>query len=104
VSDCLLTAREVADRLGVSAETVLRWTRGGDLRGYRLPGTARGRLRYSAEEVEGWLERRATAGRADREALTTRANPARRNGAYARLESASLTTPPDHPATTEEDT
>ncbi|MBA2637970.1 MAG: helix-turn-helix domain-containing protein [Solirubrobacterales bacterium] len=27
----LLTAREVADLLGVSSETVLRWTRRGDL-------------------------------------------------------------------------
>jgi excisionase family DNA binding protein len=104
VRECLLTARQIAEILGVSAETVLRYTRAGELRGYRLPGTVRGRLRYAPEEVEAWLERHATTGTADREALTTRANRARRDGAYARLESASLTTPSVHPATTEEDT
>jgi excisionase family DNA binding protein len=103
VSGSLLTARQVAEQLGVSAETVLRWTRVGELRGIRLPGTARGRLRYRPEDVETWLEAHETTGPADREALTTRADRARRNGAYATLESASLTTPPARPATTEED-
>jgi excisionase family DNA binding protein len=103
VSERLLTARQVAELLGVTAETVLRWTRAGELRGYRLPGTVRGRLRYSVDEVEGWLEQHATAGGADREALTTRADPARRDGAYSTLRCSSLTTPPATPATTEED-
>lgn len=58
----LLTARQVADMLGVSAETVLRWTRCGELRGYRMPGTTRGRLRYRADEVDAWLAEHATAG------------------------------------------
>jgi excisionase family DNA binding protein len=102
VSGPLLTARQVAELLGVSAETVLRWTRAGELRGYRMPGTARGRLRYRLDEVEAWLERRATTDAANREVLTTR-NRARRRGAYGRLKSDSLTTPPLHAATTEED-
>ena len=36
----LLTAREVAEQLGVSTETVLRWTRRGELPAIRLPGGA----------------------------------------------------------------
>ncbi len=53
----LLTARAVADLLDVSTETVLRWTRAGDLPGFRLPG---GALRYRETELEGWLTERAT--------------------------------------------
>jgi excisionase family DNA binding protein len=103
VTGRLFTARQVAELLGVSAETVLRWTRAGELRGYRLPGTARGRLRYSLEEVEAWLEEHATARPVVREVLTTRPSRPRQKGAYATLESTSLTTPPGRPATTEED-
>ncbi len=54
----LLTAREVADTLDVSAETVLRWTRRGELVGFRLPG---GALRYREDALDAWLEERATA-------------------------------------------
>ena len=36
----LLTAREVAELLGVSTETVLRWARRGLLPAIRLPGGA----------------------------------------------------------------
>jgi excisionase family DNA binding protein len=56
----LLTARQVADAIGVSAETVLRWTRRGDLPAIRLPG---GALRYRGAELDAWIERRATPGR-----------------------------------------
>ncbi|MGZ6637861.1 MAG: helix-turn-helix domain-containing protein [Solirubrobacteraceae bacterium] len=56
----LLTAREVAELLGVSAETVLRWTRRGDLPAIRLPG---GAIRYRDSELEEWLTDRATPGR-----------------------------------------
>jgi excisionase family DNA binding protein len=56
----LLSAREVALRLGVSTETVLRWTRCGELPGFRLPG---GALRYRHEELEAWLDGRATTRR-----------------------------------------
>lgn len=49
----LMTAREVAGELGVSAETVLRWTKRGALPGFRLPS---GALRYRAEELRGWID------------------------------------------------
>jgi len=57
VTGRLLTAREVADMIGVSTETILRWTRRGDLPAIRLPG---GALRYREAELDGWLSLRAT--------------------------------------------
>jgi excisionase family DNA binding protein len=98
VNDRLLTARHVAGRLGVSPETVLRWTRRGDLPGFRLPG---GAIRYRAAVLDGWLDAHAT-GAADREVLPTRTNRAH-GGAYAGLSSEVLPTPPPDAATTEED-
>jgi excisionase family DNA binding protein len=65
----LLTARELANTLGVSAETVLRWTRRGELPAIRLPG---GAIRYRQTDLDGWLERHETAGDATREASTAR--------------------------------
>ncbi len=56
----LLTARDVGERLNVSTETVLRWTRRGTLPGFRLPG---GALRYQEAELAEWLAERATPGR-----------------------------------------
>lgn len=53
----LLTAREVAELLGVSAETVLRWTRRGELPAFRLPG---GAIRYREVALEDWLLARST--------------------------------------------
>jgi excisionase family DNA binding protein len=54
VTGKLLTAREIAERFGVSVETVLRWHRSGRLPGgYRL---ASGVLRWNAEELDAWLE------------------------------------------------
>jgi excisionase family DNA binding protein len=50
VSDPLLTTREVADRLRVHPDTVLRWFRAGALRGRRLPGT--NALRFP----ESWID------------------------------------------------
>jgi excisionase family DNA binding protein len=60
VTDRLLTAREVAELLGVSAETVLRWTRRGELPAIRLPGRA---IRYRATDLDAWLLARITHGR-----------------------------------------
>jgi excisionase family DNA binding protein len=52
----LLTTRDVAGRLGVSTETVLRWHRSGRLPGgYRL---ATGVLRFDPVELERWLDGR----------------------------------------------
>jgi excisionase family DNA binding protein len=53
----LLTARTLADMLGVSPETVLRWTRRGEVPAIRLPG---GAIRFREDEVEEWLSIRAT--------------------------------------------
>jgi excisionase family DNA binding protein len=55
VSGRLLTAREVADRVAVSPETVLRWWRAGELPGFRLASNC---LRFSEDEVEAWLAAR----------------------------------------------
>jgi len=52
MSGPLLTARQVAELLGVSAETVLRWTRRGDLPALRLPG---GAIRYRETDLDKWL-------------------------------------------------
>jgi len=60
MSGPLLTARQVAELIGVSSETVLRWTRRGDLPAIRLP---RGALRYREADIDAWLEARATSKR-----------------------------------------
>ena len=78
MSERLLKTREVADQLGVSTETVLRWTRRGDLPALRLPG---GAIRYRPDELEAWLEARSTDA-VDRELSGTRADRARRGGQY----------------------
>jgi len=77
----LLTAREVAERLGISVTTALRWTRRGELPGFRLPG---GALRYEEDELEAWLRKRATS----RRGALTAAPEAARDG---RLSSVGLT-------------
>jgi predicted DNA-binding transcriptional regulator AlpA len=52
VSERLLTARELADRWGVSPATVLDWFEAGRLPGaIRLGGTPRGRLRWPESAV-----------------------------------------------------
>lgn len=58
MTSTMLTAREVADVLAVSTETILRWTRHGELPAVRLPG---GALRYRPEALEEWLAARATS-------------------------------------------
>jgi excisionase family DNA binding protein len=57
MTGALMTARGVAECLGVSTETVLRWSRRGTLPGIRLPS---GALRYRADALEAWLAERAT--------------------------------------------
>ena len=56
MNERLLTAREVAELLGFSRETILRWTRAGELPAIRLPG---GKIRYRPDAIEAWLEARA---------------------------------------------
>jgi excisionase family DNA binding protein len=63
----LLTAREVAERLAVSVETVLRWHRRGDLPGVRLSSTV---LRFDGLEVDAYIAERSGRGKARPSALT----------------------------------
>ena len=57
----MLTARDVAEFLGVTVETVLRWHRSGRLPGYRVGGRV---LRFDPVELELVRSTRvATAGR-----------------------------------------
>jgi excisionase family DNA binding protein len=65
----LLTARQVAERLGVSSETVLRWTRQGRLPGYRIGGRA---LRFCEHEIDAWLEAHATTPKNELKEPTSR--------------------------------
>ena len=57
MSGPLLTARAVADLVGVHPETILRWTRRGELPAIKLPG---GAIRYRDDAIDGWLAERAT--------------------------------------------
>ena len=56
----LLTARVVAELLGVCTETVLRWIRNGELPAIHLPG---GAVRIPQNELNDWLRSRATPRR-----------------------------------------
>jgi excisionase family DNA binding protein len=60
MTDRLLTAREVAEVLGVSAETVLRWVRAGKLPAIRLPS---GAIRFQEPALDAWMAERATLRR-----------------------------------------
>ena len=68
----LLTAHAVADLLDVSTETILRWTRRGDLPAIRLPG---GAIRYREDQLERWLAERATTSRGVSPAPLVAAHP-----------------------------
>jgi excisionase family DNA binding protein len=98
----LETARDVAERLSFSTETVLRWTRRGEIPAIRLPG---GALRYCPEAIECWLASRSTDA-ADRELSDARANRARRAAGYSSIDGLSSVTSDARPleaATTEEE-
>lgn len=73
----LLTARALAEQLDVSAETVLRWVRRQELPSIHLPG---GGVRFREQEIERWLEERATPSRG---ASTTPVSAAPRLGYMA---------------------
>jgi excisionase family DNA binding protein len=51
----LLTAKQVADQLGISRTTVYELAAGGRLACYRL-GARRGRLKFKASDLEAYLE------------------------------------------------
>jgi excisionase family DNA binding protein len=50
----MMTARQVADFLGVSVQSIRRWSFGGGLRFYRVG--AAGLLRYRRDDVLDFLE------------------------------------------------
>jgi excisionase family DNA binding protein len=56
VSEFLLTARELAQYLGLSSATVLDWFEAGRLPGFRLGGKKGGPVRFRLREVEAVLE------------------------------------------------
>lgn len=58
----LLTTREVADRLGLSVETVLRWVRRGEFDGVVVYLSSRA-IRFDEDALDEWLEQRATPRR-----------------------------------------
>jgi excisionase family DNA binding protein len=57
--EALLTARQVAELLGVSVGSLLRWARAGQVPATKLPS---GAVRFRPEEIDRWLETRAMAG------------------------------------------
>jgi excisionase family DNA binding protein len=56
----LLTARAVADELGLHPETVLLWVRQGKLPAFKLPS---GAIRVRDTDLDAWLAERATPAR-----------------------------------------
>jgi excisionase family DNA binding protein len=64
VTNRLLTARELADQLGVSTGALLRWTRAGQVPAIKLPS---GAVRCRPEAIDQWLVGCAMAGDATEE-------------------------------------
>jgi excisionase family DNA binding protein len=56
VTEGLLTARELAELLGMSRDWVFDRWEAGDLPGFRIGGGARGPVRFRLSEVEAVLE------------------------------------------------
>jgi excisionase family DNA binding protein len=53
VIEALVTARQLAEDLALSVDTVLDWFEAGKLPGFKLGGRA---VRFRVSEVEAWLE------------------------------------------------
>jgi predicted DNA-binding transcriptional regulator AlpA len=69
MSEPLLTARELAERLGISTGALLRWTRKG-----RVPGAVKlpsGAIRYAPGRIAAWLEAQEMAGDGPKEVSPT---------------------------------
>jgi excisionase family DNA binding protein len=62
VNDRLLTTREVAGRLGLSVETVLRWVKRGEFVGVVVYLSSRA-IRFREDGLDEWIEQRATPRR-----------------------------------------
>jgi len=59
-SKVMLTAREVAQLLGIHINTVRRWSNQGVLRSYRV--SSRGDRRFRREDIDRFLEERRVGG------------------------------------------
>jgi excisionase family DNA binding protein len=80
----LLNARVVADLLGVSTQTVLRWSRRGSLPSFCAPA---GAVRFRQEDPDAWLEVRRRPGEPPpRDSDVRRERPAGRLAAITRPE------------------
>jgi excisionase family DNA binding protein len=95
VTGQLLTARQVAERLGVSPGALLRWTRAGKVPGVKLPS---GAVRYVPEEIDEWIAASHVAGAAERGV-----SPARTDRARMGVSSSSSPARPLHAARNEEE-
>jgi excisionase family DNA binding protein len=72
VSERLLTARELAERIGFSASTVVDWSEAGRIPAFKVGG----RLRFRESEVLDWLEgQRVNGPRARGEVSPTPSKP-----------------------------
>ena len=56
MTERLLTARELAELLGLSPGTVLDWHEAGRIPSFKLGPGVGGPVRFRASEVEAWLE------------------------------------------------
>lgn len=77
MSERLLTARELAEYLGLSSATVLDWFEAGRLPGFRLGGRKGGPVRFRLSEVEVVLEGWRVGPDAAEEVSPTPRRPAR---------------------------
>ena len=59
MSDRLLSASELAERLGFAAGTIVDWAEAGKVPAFKLGG----RLRFHEAEVQAWLEAQRVAPR-----------------------------------------
>src|SRR4051812_5182215 len=89
VTGRLLTAREIAEQLGVSTGALLRWTRAGRVPAVKLPS---GAVRYVPEQIDRWLEGQSMAGGATEE-VSPAPNATRRLGGSPRAPPAPPRTP-----------
>lgn len=98
MNDRLLTTREVAERLGVTPETVLAWVERRGLPAIRLTSRA---IRFGEAELDAWILEHAT-GAASRGVSATQDGRAQVGG-YASLLFPVSATQPLNAATTEEE-
>lgn len=78
----LLTTRQVAERLALSPETVLRRVRAGELPAYRIASNA---LRFNEADIEAFLERVAVTSQATDVSTLSPGGAPRRTGASTSL-------------------